>query len=91
MGQFDKKVAYVRAAKNTRDHVCHAEGCEVLVKPAYFMCPKHWRMVPRALQMEIWKYFNPGQEEGEASVSREYLDAHQRAVAAVAAAEGRAL
>jgi hypothetical protein len=35
-------------------HTCHAEGCEVAVPPKLLMCLKHWRMVPKHLQREVW-------------------------------------
>lgn len=85
------KVAHVRAQarKPHRAHHCHAAGCTKDVPPAYFMCAPHWRMVPHPLQVRIWATYNPGQEDGEAGVSKEYLEAHDAATAAVAAKEGR--
>lgn len=87
MSDLAEKKAHVRAAKNTRDHDCHATGCEVQCKPAYFMCPKHWRMVPRRLQLLVWKHYSLGQEDGAARVTSEYLAVTDEAIRAVAAKE----
>jgi hypothetical protein len=85
----EQKVAHVRRATQTRSHRCHAEGCEVQVPPAIFMCKRHWFMVPKAIRYEIWGLYRVGQER-DLSPSREYLDAAERAIAAVAKAEGSA-
>jgi len=69
-------------------HHCHAEGCEVSVPPKMLMCLRHWRMVPKGLQREVWRTYRPGQEVDK-SPSAEYLKAHLAAVAAVAEKEGR--
>ena len=87
MSAISDKRAHVAAAKNTRDHECHATGCTTKVKPAYFMCPKHWRLVPRALQLKVWAHYRPGQEEGAASVTREYLSVTDEAIRVVAEKE----
>lgn len=87
------KAAYVRnevAKGQSRPHHCHANGCTRQVPPALFMCAKHWRLVPPELQRAIWRLYNPGQEKGSADVSREYVDVAKAAIAAVAAAEGKA-
>lgn len=54
-------------------HTCHAIGCTNVVPRKMFMCLKHWRMVPRNLQGLVWKHYQPGQENGEAKVTKEYL------------------
>lgn len=87
---LEDKKAHVRAATQDRDHVCHATGCGVQVKPAYLMCPRHWRMVPRSIQKMVWATYSPGQEQGKASVTRAYLEAMKAAINAVEAKEGRA-
>lgn len=46
---------------NTKPHTCHARFCETPVKPEMLMCAKHWRMVPRALQQDVWKNYRDGQ------------------------------
>ena len=67
-------------------HLCHAHGCEASVPPRMLMCRKHWGMVPRALQREIWKHFRPGQEIDK-SPSAAYRQAQQAAIASVASRE----
>ena len=77
------KAAYVKKQakdKNHRNHKCHAKGCDTQVHPAYFMCPKHWRMVPRSMRTDIWTTFAPGQERGEADVSDEYSENARKAI-----------
>ena len=89
MSGIGHKVAHVIAEvkKPHRAHKCHADGCPRNVPPAFFMCASHWKMVPAQMQAAIWRTYNIGQENGQASVSREYLDAHRAAVAAVAEKE----
>jgi len=36
-------------------HTCPAGGCETTVASDKLMCLAHWRMVPRALQIDIWR------------------------------------
>jgi hypothetical protein len=86
------KASYVRrevAKGQSRPHHCHAFECERQVPPAYFMCTKHWRLVPRRPQAAVWRHYNPGQEKGEADVSAEYLRVADEAIQAVAEAEGK--
>lgn len=86
------KVAHVRreAAKGqSRPHHCHADGCDRQCPPAYFMCPRHWRMVSAPLQRAVWRGYAIAQERGEADVSREYLQITRRAIVAVALIERR--
>lgn len=52
-----------------------------------FMCYKHWKMVPRAVQQAIWAEYVPGQEITK-TPSNEYLNVVTRAIALVAAKEG---
>jgi len=35
-------------------HTCHAAGCPREVEPKLLMCLRHWRMVPRHLQREVY-------------------------------------
>jgi len=42
-------------------HRCHARFCETPTKPEMLMCLKHWRMVPKVLQHEVWLHYRPGQ------------------------------
>lgn len=66
------------------NHTCHAIGCTKEVPPKMFMCLKHWRQVPRALQLKIWKHYRPGQEINK-QPSPEYLAAANEAKLAVKA------
>jgi hypothetical protein len=86
------KADYVRGEVvkgRTRHHHCHAENCDVQIPPALFMCAKHWRMVPLALQREVWRHYQPGQEKREAGVTWEYLRVTRAAIEVIAAAERR--
>jgi len=71
-----------------RDHTCHAEDCEVQVPPAMFMCRRHWRMLPKAMQAAIWDEYEPGQED-RMDPSEEYLNVATRAVRWLAVKEGK--
>lgn len=66
-------------------HRCHFPPCTVEVPRKMFMCRTHWYMVPKPLRDEVWLHYNPGQEQGKAPVTREYLDVTDRAIAAVKA------
>ena len=54
-------------------HLCHAWGCQTEINPHLFMCLKHWKMLPRFLQKEIWHHYRPGQEEDK-QPSQEYRE-----------------
>lgn len=75
----------------SRGHTCHAEGCSVQVPPRMFACLRHWRMVPRALQGELWSVYHDGQERGAAPVTAAYLVVQTRCRLAIAELEGRDL
>lgn len=85
--------AFLRRKKPTHrpapeKHTCHAVGCAINVPPKLVMCPKHWRMVPLALQREVWRHYRVGQELDKRPTF-EYMVAQRAAVNAVAVAEGR--
>jgi hypothetical protein len=67
-------------------HTCHAKGCKVEVSPELLMCLKHWRMVPRELQRQVWLHYRPGQCD-DRRPSRDWLDAADAAIKAVAEKE----
>ena len=69
-------------------HFCHARGCEETIPPEKHMCQRHWKMVPRFLQRQLWSFYRPGQEVDKI-VSPEYLDAAMACIEAVAMQEGR--
>jgi len=89
MSNLSQKKAHVRAAKQTRRHHCHAKGCDKQVKPALFMCARHWYMVPKNLRDQVWEHYSLGQEHGSAEVTEEYLQVTEAAIRAVAEKEGR--
>jgi hypothetical protein len=67
-------------------HTCHARGCTKRVPPKMLMCLAHWKMVPLALQREVWRTYKPGQEITK-DPTGEYLDAADAAIDAVAQKE----
>lgn len=71
-----------------RLHHCHALDCRTPVKPELLMCLKHWRMVPRHLQQEVWRTYRPGQCD-DMQPSEEWHAAADAAIAAVAAKEAQ--
>lgn len=92
MSLVEKKAhvaASVRQAQKEghRPHTCHAKGCGLSVPPAFFMCRKHWRMVPYDMQQDVWAEYNAGQEEGDAEVSEQYLKVTDVAIEHVAKKE----
>lgn len=64
------------------NHHCHAHNCHVRVPPKMFMCARHWRMLPREAQDDIWNNYVPGQERRK-DPTNEYMKAAQRARAIV--------
>lgn len=68
------------------DHLCHAKGCTTPVPPRLLMCARHWRMVPKAIQADVWDTYEPGQERRK-DPSPAYLYAATSAIAAVAKRE----
>ncbi|MET4199111.1 hypothetical protein ABIA95_003110 [Bradyrhizobium sp. LA8.1] len=38
-------------------HECPIEGCKTNVRSNIFMCPRHWRMVPRPLQAAVYESY----------------------------------
>ena len=81
----------MQAEKRARRHTCHAEDCTTQVPPKMFMCRKHWRMVPKLVRQQIWRHYEPGQENffrgGTIRPSEEYRQWAMRAVNAVKALE----
>lgn len=70
------------------EHLCHAVDCHVPVSPALLMCKRHWRMVPRGMQNQVWKHYRKGQEDTK-DPSRDYLRVAMKAIRYVAELEGR--
>ena len=68
-------------------HSCHAINCKTEIEPKLFMCYKHWKMVPKKLQISIWNEYRPGQEIDK-NPSIRYMAVQQFAVGEVADKEG---
>lgn len=69
-------------------HHCHATGCTRDVPPKLLMCYRHWCMVPRPLQNEIWRTYVVGQEITKTPTA-EYVIAQKNAIEAVEKKEGK--
>ncbi len=69
-----------------REHHCHALNCDTDVPPRLHMCPKHWRMVPKALKDALWGNYRRGQER-DMQPSPAYLRAAAACVRSVAEQE----
>lgn len=74
------KVAHVKRAGQTRDHVCHWPGCDKQVPPAMWGCKQHWFKLPKLIRDRIWRAYRVGQEES-LDVSAAYFDAAEEAQA----------
>lgn len=78
-----------RPATVRRDeHRCHASGCFTPCPPERLMCLRHWRLVPRTVQHEVWRHCRQGQCDDKRP-SDAWCRAADAAIAAVALAEGR--
>lgn len=75
-----------RASTNSPPHHCHARKCKRPVAPKFFMCARHWRMIPRKMQNELWAVYVPGQEIRK-DPSPEYIAVAMRLVNYVAEKE----
>jgi hypothetical protein len=71
-----------------REHHCHAMACKAECPPERLFCLKHWRMTPKAIQKEVWKYYTPGQCNDIRKIKWEWFWASEQAFVAVALAEG---
>lgn len=88
VGEVDADILQEQAIAPELIHRCHAKGCEVEVPPRMLMCKKHWAMVPKPVQKEVWKWYRPGQEIDK-NPSKYYLEMMQQAIAAVEAKESQ--
>lgn len=68
-------------------HTCHAIGCSTPTPPRMWGCGRHWGMVPRRLQVKLWRVYVPGQEQRK-DPTPEYLVVAEECVVAVAVKEG---
>lgn len=71
-------------------HHCHASGCAVHTAPDLLMCRKHWYMVPRPLQLAVWRTYRRGQCE-DMNPSSAWHTAADAAIGAVALKERKTL
>jgi hypothetical protein len=69
------------------EHTCHATACNTPVPEKLFMCPRHWRMLPKAMQREVWSAYVAGQEVRK-DPTRAYLEVTRRCIRFVATKEG---
>ena len=68
-------------------HHCHATGCKVAVPPERFVCLRHWRMLPKAMQKAIWDNYRVGQCD-DMQPSKSYCEAAKAAVIYLANKDG---
>jgi len=68
---------------------CDANHCPATVDPSKGMCPRHWHMVPAAIQARIYAAARKFQSSAQRLSSVEFLEAWADAVEAVATQEGR--
>lgn len=64
-------------------HHCHARGCTISTTPEMLMCFKHWRMVPKHIQRQVWATYRSGQCDDKRP-SRDWHAAADAAINAVA-------
>lgn len=57
-----------------KEHRCFAVGCEMEIPRNRGMCGKHWRMVPKPLQHDIYQTYREG-DLGD--LSRLWIDARK--------------
>lgn len=69
-------------------HHCHARGCLMPTRPEMLMCLRHWRMVPKDLQRQVWATYRPGQCDDK-QPSEAWHEAADAAIMAVAKKEKR--
>lgn len=60
-------------------HYCHHPSCQVVVPRRLWGCRSHWFGLPKQIRDAIWRSYRPGQEEGKAGVSEQYLEAARAA------------
>jgi hypothetical protein len=68
-------------------HTCHAFDCKRPIPRRLLMCPAHWALVPSNLQAEIYRLYQPGQEQGKVRPSPAWIRAARIAQFTVKAAE----
>lgn len=71
-------------------HPCRAVACAERVPAHHLMCPRHYDLIPKYLQGQLAATWRWGQEHGKVPASTAWLDAADRAIAAVAELEAAA-
>ncbi len=61
------------------EHHCHARNCKTNVKPELLMCYKHWKIVPKHIQSEVWANYRVGQCDDK-NPSKEWHIAADKAI-----------
>ena len=64
------------------EHCCHLPDCEEVIAPKFLMCAKHWKLVPKELQQDVYRFYRAGQEKTK-NPSKNYLQAARKAILAV--------
>lgn len=66
-------------------HKCAAIGCTKQVKEDYLMCYAHWKLVPKDIQDEVWRWFGRLRfQPGDRVVLSFLRQAQRQAIEAVA-------
>lgn len=65
--------------KEREAHKCHARNCPTNIKSTLLMCAKHWKMVPKEIQDEIYNTYRKGQCTTK-TPSREWHSAANKAI-----------
>jgi hypothetical protein len=61
----------------TATHKCAAPRCGRYIGWRFLMCPKHWSLVPREIQMAVYRAWNDGKP------TPAYTAARERAIASL--------
>ncbi len=70
-------------------HTCHAFGCPIEVPRKMFMGRSHWYQLPKPMRDAVWANYNPGQEQGKADVTTEYLKVTDQCIKYIREKEGK--
>jgi hypothetical protein len=72
-------------------HHCHANDCPVATSPKLLMCARHWRLVPKTMQGQVWATLKTRSAAPGANPESwaAYYEACAHAVEYVAALEGK--
>ena len=69
-------------------HHCHARNCRIAVPRTMLMCIRHWRMVPKHIQRQVWDNYVEGQCDYSPPPTDKWHEAADAAINAVAELEG---